>query len=239
MQDKRQYKRYSLNLLEIDGKMSLTDKVKILDISQGGVAIQADRRLNIGKEYLIKLQEKGKTLDVKSVVVRSELSGTEERSNGERVTIYTAGMIFKEGYADKIADFLKPIAQNTIKKVPPAPNRRLHVRFSMTTPQEKILSYPLNFRVKEISLSGMLIQTDQTVELNSNIPMELSLGADKEVTFIGRVASSTKTEIAGQTQNNIGVEFTDLKNKDKALIKTFIDYLAEIEAKNSGEKTGN
>ena len=62
MQDKRRHKRYNLDLVEVNGKMSLTDKVEVLDISLGGVALKADRRLNIGKEYMIKLQEKGKTL---------------------------------------------------------------------------------------------------------------------------------------------------------------------------------
>jgi len=186
---------------------------------------------------LIKLQEKGKTIDVKGTVVRSELSGTEERSNGEMVSIYTAGMIFKEGFADQIAEFLKPLERKKTKEAPSAHNRRFHVRFNITTPQEKILSYPLQFKVKDISLNGMLIQTEQALLLNSTIPMELSLDDDKTVTFIGRVAASSRTEIMGKTQYAIGVQFTNLTEKDKTLIKTFIDYLAEIEAKNNGEKT--
>lgn len=230
MNDKRQFKRYSLNVLEINGKMSLTDKVKILDISEGGVSLKADRRLNIGKEYLLKLQEKGKTLDVKGTVVRSELSGTEESSKGEMVSIYKAGLIFKEGFAEKISDFLKPLSKT---KAPSTVERRLHVRFTITTPQEKILTYPLQFSVKAISLGGMLIQTEQSVEINSSIPMELSLDDDKSVKFIGRVASCVLMENAGQSLYDIGVEFTDLTDEDKVLIKEFIDYLAKFEVKNN------
>jgi Tfp pilus assembly protein PilZ len=229
MHDKRQHKRYSLNLTEINGKMSLTDKVSILDISQGGVSIKADRRLNIGKEYVIKLQEKGKTLDIKGTVVRSELSGTEERNKGERVSIYKAGLIFSEGFADKISDFLKPLNKT---KAPSAIERRLHVRFTITTPQEKVLSYPVQFTVKSISLGGMLIHADQAVEVASNIPMELSLDTDKTVTFIGKVADCSMTEDESQTRYDIRVEFADLTDKGKMLIKEFIDYLAEFEANN-------
>lgn len=230
MNDKRQHKRYSLDVLEINGKMSLTDKVEILDISQGGVSIQADRRLNIGKEYIIKLQEKGKTLDVKGTVVRSELSGMEERGKGELVSIYKAGLMFSEVYADRISEFLKPL--NKIIN-PSTVERRLHVRFTITTPQEKVLSYPVQFTVKSISLGGMLIRTEQSVETESNIPMELSLHDDKAVKFIGRVVSCTLMEGAAQAFNEIRVEFTDLTNKDKTLIKEFIDYLTEFKLNDS------
>lgn len=237
MQDKRQHKRYNLDLIEINGKMSLTDKVEVLDISLGGVALKADRRLNIGKEYLIKLQEKGKALEVKGIVVRSELSGIEERGHGERVSIYTAGLVFKDGFADKIADFLRPIEQKRKQESPAGvDNRRLNVRFNITTPGKHILSYPLQFKVRSVSLGGMLIQTQQSVEINSTIPMELSLNADKAVSFIGRTIACNMTEIAGQASYDIRVEFTDLMDKDKTLLKTFIDYLAEREAKDAEKK---
>jgi hypothetical protein len=177
MQDGRQYKRYSLDIIEIHGKMSLTDKVEILDISLGGIALS---------------------------------------------------------FADKIADFLRPIEQTRKKESPVVVDRRLSVRFNITSSQEKILSFPEHCKVKTISLSGLLIQTDQAVEINSTIPLELSLNTGKAVMFIGRAVSCTKTEQAGQTNYDIGVEFTDLTEKDRLLLKTFIDYLATREAHQKG-----
>jgi Tfp pilus assembly protein PilZ len=235
MQDKRRHKRFRVDLVEINGKMSLADKVQILDISLGGVSLKADRRLNIGKEYVLKLQEEGKNLEVKGTVVRSELSSIEQRADGQGVSIFTAGMMFKEGFADKLADFLKPIEQTRNKgETPSAADRRLNVRFNITTPQERILSYPLQFKVKSISLGGMLIQTEQALEINSKIPMELSLHADNTVTFIGRVASCAMTEHTGQTNYGIGVEFTDLADEDTTLLKSFVDYLAGVEEEYKG-----
>ena len=234
MQDKRKHKRYSLDLLDINGKMSLTDKVEILDISLGGIALKADRRLNMGKEYSMKLQKKGKTLEVKGVVVRSELSGVEERGHGESVSIYTAGLVFKDGFTDKIADFLKPIEQNKKRESPAAVDRRLNVRFQITTPGEQVMSYPLQFKVRSISLGGMLIQTPQSVEISSMIPMELSLNDGTAIAFTGRAVSCTRTEHEGQTNYDIGAEFLDLTDKDKMLLKTFIDYLAPMEGGQKG-----
>ncbi len=232
MQDKRRHKRFRLDLIEINGKMSLADKVEIIDISLGGVALKADRRLNIGKEYLIKLGEKGKSIDVKGIVVRSELSGIEERANGERVLIYKAGMKFKDGSADKVADFLNSIKHSKKEQVSAMVDRRFNIRFQITTPSEQTLSFPAQFKVKNISLSGMLIQTDQTLGIESMVPMGLSLSDDSHVNFNGRVASCRKTEDEGQAHYEIGVEFSDLTDKDKELLKAFIDYLVTMETQN-------
>ena len=224
MKNERRHKRYNLDLIEITGKMSLSEKVEILDISLGGVALKADRRLDLGREYLIKLQAKGKTLNVAGIVVRSELSGMEKNKKGESVTIYSAGMMFKDGSIDAVAEFLKSMEHNKKEAaVPVLCDRRLSVRFQIITPHEKILSYPVQFRVKKISLGGMLIETEQALELESRLPMELSLNDGTTINFTGRVASCQLQEDKEQTRYEIGVEFTDLTDKYKMVLKAFID----------------
>jgi Tfp pilus assembly protein PilZ len=223
--------------MAINGKMILADKVEIIDISLGGLALTTDRRLNVGKEYLIKLGDKGRSIDVKGTIVRCELSKIEER-RGERVLIYTAGMMFKDVSPDKIGDFLNLIEQHKKKEVPVVVDRRLSVRFCITTPWEKTLSFPAQFKVIKISLGGMLIQTEQALGIEGRIPMELSLKPDNPVNFIGRVASCRMTEEKEQTYE-IGVEFTDLSDKDRTLLQTFIDYLAVMEINAEGEKADN
>jgi hypothetical protein len=90
--------------------------------------------------------------------------------------------------------------------------------------------------VKEISLSGMLIQTEEALETESMIPMGLSLKADNPVNFIGRVASCRMAGDTGQAPYEIGVEFTDLTDEDRTLLKVFIDYLTEMEVNAGREK---
>lgn len=236
MQDKRRHKRFRLDLTEINGKMILADKVEINDISLGGVALKADRRLNIGKEYVIKLGDKRTHIDVRGIVVRSELSGIEERANRGKVSIYTAGLMFKEGQADIIAAFLGSIEQHEKEEAPATPDRRLAVRFHIITPREQVLSFPAEFKVKEISLSGMCIRTEQALEIKSTIPMDLSLLTGKPVKFTGRVASCRLTEDKGPARYETGVEFEDLTDKDRTLLTAFIDYLALIEVKTDLKK---
>ncbi len=236
MQDNRRHKRYKLEVMEVNGKMSLADKVEIIDISLGGVALRVDRRLNPGREYLLKLGDKAKSFDLKCIVVRSELSGIEEKVNGERAMIYSAGMRFKEDSSSQIADLLKSIEHIKKETVLSDSDRRSDIRFQIHMPGEKILNYPAQFKVKEISLCGIRIQTDVSLDLQSVIPMGLALHDDNFVHFNGRVASIRTIEEEGEAYYDIGVEFLYLTEAGTAQLKSFIDYLAISEKMGGTEK---
>lgn len=227
MEDKRKYKRYKVDILEINGKISLAEKVEIIDISIGGVALKSDRRLNFGKEIMLKLVDKVNSIDVRGLVVRSELSGMEERPNGERAMVYRVGMMFKEGQSDKIAQFLDSVGKNNKKEAPTPVDRRRNVRFFIMTPHDKILSFPAQFTVKVISLGGMLIESDLAMTLESIIPMSLSFDTDKSVNFNGRIVSCKMLDNKTPEAYEVGVEFKDLTDEDNALVKSLIDYLAK------------
>ncbi|HEX9022120.1 MAG TPA: PilZ domain-containing protein [Nitrospirota bacterium] len=249
MQDKRRHKRFKLDLMDINGRMIAAHKVELIDISLGGVALKTDKRLYLGKEYLLKLKNKGKSIDIKGNIVRCELTGIEATGNGEGASIYTAGMMFKDTASNTIAAFINSIEKDKKEAVPATVDRRFDVRFYITAPGEKTLSFPAQFKVKDISLSGMLIRTEQTLGIESMIPMGLSLQeADNPINFTGRVVSCRMVEDKGQARmmNNegqggyeIGVEFKSLTDKDRMLLKAFIEYLVVMEAKTSGKKTGN
>lgn len=226
MQNKRLHKRIKLDIVELDGKMSLIDDVEILDISLGGVSLKVDRGLNIGKEYLITLAEKGESIDVKGIAVHSALRETEERANGERVTSHTARIKFKDGQTAKVVGILNSIQQLKKEEVPVTDDRRLHVRFHFTIPLDTILSHSAQLRVKKISLSCMLIESEQALEINSLIPMVLSLNTDDPVNFSGEIVTCQLSKDNERALYEIGVEFSDLTDKGRTLLKTFIDDLA-------------
>jgi hypothetical protein len=96
MHDNRRHKRFQSDSMELNGKMIMAQKVEIIDISLGGVALKTDKRLNVGREYLIKLGIKGESIDMKGTIIRCELSNIEEGSDGESVSIYSAGIMFKD-----------------------------------------------------------------------------------------------------------------------------------------------
>lgn len=229
MESMRRHKRYGLDLIDVKGKMSLSEKVEILDISLGGVAFKADRRLNPGREYMINLQDQGKILNVMGKIVRSEFSGTEARDNCESVSIYSASMQFKDGSTDQVAEFLKSVIKKHKETTPSLGGRRHNARFHNNGPLENILCYPADFKVKTISLSGMLIRTDQALEIESRVPMGLPLYDGTTVNFTGRIVTCQRKEAGGQTYYDIGSEFIDLTDKNITLLQTFIDQWTTME----------
>lgn len=102
MRNRRHHERFAVNLLEINGKMLLAKYVKILDISIGGVALKADKRLNIGSEYTLRIEGKGMGLKLKGIIVWSLLDDTLKTSRGDFIPIYKAGMKFTEVSKDQI-----------------------------------------------------------------------------------------------------------------------------------------
>jgi c-di-GMP-binding flagellar brake protein YcgR len=233
-QNTRRHRRFKLDLMEVNGKMMLAQKVEIIDIGLGGIALRTDRKLNVGKEYFITLDNMGKHIDVKGIIVRCELVKIEERHDGERIATYTAGMMFKNVPLDKITDFINSIEKHKKEEAPVMVDRRLAVRFYITTPWEKTLSFPVEFKVKNISLSGMLIQTEEALGTESMIPMGLSLKADNSVNLIGKVASCRTAGDKEKSYYEIGVEFTNLTDEGRTLLEQFIDYLALLDV-NTGE----
>jgi hypothetical protein len=231
MVDKRKHKRFKVDVMEVNGKISLAEKVEIIDISIGGVALKSDRRLNFGKEIVLKLVDKATSIDVKGMVVRSELSGMEERANGEKVIVYRVGMMFKNDQTDKVSQFLDSVEKSNTQEALSPVDRRRNVRFYITTPHQEILSFPAQFIVKVISLGGMLIESELAMTLESTIPMSLSFSTDKTVNFNGRIVFCKMLEDKTPATYEVGVEFKGLTGEDKASIKSLIDYLAEADAK--------
>lgn len=116
MQDNRRFKRFSLKTLEIHGRMIAATEVKVVDISIGGIGIRANRRLNIGHEYALKLEARDKVLSLKGMVVWSKLSDNMLGSHGEVVPVYTAGLKFKAISDDKITQLLDFIEKHKNKE---------------------------------------------------------------------------------------------------------------------------
>jgi Tfp pilus assembly protein PilZ len=230
MRNMRKHKRFKLEIFDLSSRMSLVGDVEIIDISLGGVALKADRRLNIGKECLMMLGYEGKRVTVKGVVIRSELSRMDERTEGEKVAIYSAGILFKEESAGSVKDFLDSIENNKKTQVPEQAGWFYRdIRFSITTPTEEVLNLLTQFTIKEISQSGVIIQTDHALNIDSMVLLELALFARDPVNFVGKVVSCRMTQDAAHGHYDIGVEFAELTERDRSALEGFIECIKDNE----------
>ena len=239
MRDKRRYERFRLNDREVNGKMVLATEVKVIDISISGIAVKANRRLNIGSDYTLKL-EGSKTISLKGTVIWCSLGETRKGSQGEVIPIYVAGMQFKDMSAERMTELQDFIENHKIEAVQVIGGTRLNIRFHIKDPENAILIYPDNFEVKTISLGGMLIECVRKLEIESRIPMEMFIHDDTPLTFVGRVASVNARGINGQTQYGIGIEFLDLTEEDREVLASFIALhgMAETETEKKPVTTG-
>ena len=229
MQNMRKHKRLKLDVVDISSKLSLIGDVEITDISLGGVALKADRMLKIGKECVIMLGcEERKTITVMGVVTRSELCGIEKRADGENATIYSVGIVFKDESAGKVKSFLDSIADEKKTPVPPRADWFYRgIRFSITTPEEEVLNLPAQFGVREISQLGVIIQTNHQLKKDDMVLMELSLTAGEPVNFMGKVVSCRMAQEKGRSGFDVGVEFAELTDQDRAMLISFMERLKE------------
>ena len=101
MAEKGQYKRLSVKNLNIQSEMSLAKKLTIINISSGGLLVKADRRLNIGNSYVLKIGYKDTVVFTKAVVRWSFLVESIEDTDGNIIPLYIAGMQFDEVSLEK------------------------------------------------------------------------------------------------------------------------------------------
>jgi len=113
MQKKRQHKRFTVEHMKVTGEIPLASDVKIMDLSKNGILVKADRRLNIGNKYSLKIGYRGKVLFVKATVMRSLLVESVKEANGNVKPIYLAGMQFTGALDEKTEEIINFIEADT------------------------------------------------------------------------------------------------------------------------------
>ncbi len=235
MRDKRRYKRFTWNITEVNARLMFAAEVEVIDISIGGILLKANRRLNIGHEYALKLNDKNKIIPVKGTVAWSSLGDSKAGEDGEVVPIYSAGMKFASMSTERIDELQNYIERHKKAEVHLIQGSRLNVRFHLDNTERAVVNIPASHEIREISYGGMVIECAQEFEVESTIPMSLSLHEDKLIKFTGRVASCRVVYCDTQKSYAIGIEFLDLTDKDREVLRTFIAGHTFVEDSNAEE----
>jgi hypothetical protein len=202
--------------------MTYATEVSVIDIGMGGVSLTADKRLNIGARYQLKLEGDTRVVSVTCEVAWSRMSGTRKSADGGSVPVYTAGMKFVGVSPDSAADLLKVVEAVVHDAAPPDNDRRAHSRFPPKPPGIALLDLPSGYSVKTISLSGMLIESAEALALESRVPMIMPLHDGPDIDFVGRVVSCVPTPDSTGGRYDIGIEFVDLTDAARRALAAFI-----------------
>jgi hypothetical protein len=233
MHDRRPHKRYTVDLLDITSALIEANGIKIINISEKGIALRASRRLNIGETYILKIRSEDTILNLQGVVVWSRISQIRKSHHSNTIPVYTAGVEFTELSNDKrenLVRFIETHKTAANEDGQPSDDMRLSIRVQVDAPEEAfILDQTENQKVTQLSFSGARIQSKYPLKVNSNIPMMLSLSEDNFIIFQGRIASCLLIRDAYPRAYDVGMEFTELSEQEREILVEFIRLLDTID----------
>jgi Tfp pilus assembly protein PilZ len=214
---RRRHPRFTVQ--DVRGHLVLSSNVEVLNLSMGGVAIRADRRLNIGTEYTLKLEMGDRFIAVPGVVVWSVLTAM-RKARGEDVPQYSAGLKFAGVLTDKLQGLIEFIDENKLVEE----HRLAGLRFQVEAPGKAVLDTLESYRVRLISLSGMLIEADRAMDVERVYAMFFQHRGER-VSFSGRVASCTEANGDGPRRYRIGIAFLEMAGADRRRLESFVTSL--------------
>ena len=227
MQQKRQYERFSVDFMDIHGKILFRSDVRILNISVGGVSFHSDKLLKIGGTYVLRLESKGTILHLQGIVIWTKLNETSQKKR-HTILAYAIGMKFTHVSANRQKEIKQFIQDNLKDHNTPGTfssvinDARIHIRFLINEPEKAMIRCAEDYKVKKIGQSGMLIESDSTMPIEDVLPMEMTLAENKPITLWGKIVTCEAIEGIEPPRYKIGIEFIDMSEKDNNLLKEFI-----------------
>ncbi|MEW6109431.1 MAG: PilZ domain-containing protein [Nitrospirota bacterium] len=221
--EKRKFKRYNVD--GIHGNMIYSTDFNVVNISIDGTAIETTKRLNIGNQYSLKIKYRDDVLNIKGVVVWSILKRTETRKTGEAVPVYKAGIRFTNILSENSTGLLKFIEENRTETIE---KRLLGVRFKINKIEDAEINCPHEYTVKKLSLSGMLIESENLFDVDSAHEMEIYFD-EKLLSVVGRVVNCVEFKKENISKYDIGIEFIRISEKDRLFLKDFLEAFNDKE----------
>lgn len=216
MEEHRQFKRYEVK--EVTGSLLYTMDIKVIDMSLQGMKIESSRRLDVGRKYSIRIGKKGEMIGLSGLVVWCTLSRTTNSTEGEFVPVYQAGIEYEGILSGKAGELLEFLKHNAVIKL----EDRIFGRFKCNLDGPVNLDSQYEFLVKQISLSGMLIESELLPDVESFFDMELKAAGDA-IPIKGRVVHAQRIKENKEANlAHIGVEFIDLSSDALNVLDGFI-----------------
>jgi len=214
-QNKRRHPRFVVEAIE--GRMGLRAHVELLDLGLGGAAVRSKRKLNVGDEYALSFDLGDESVTIKGVVVWSAPSQA-----GAEPPLYSAGVKFMEVPPGKLQALVDSVSPRRV-----AQERRVAgMRLEFRVPGKALLESGEVYRVRLVSLSGMLVETAPRLERDEVYEMEILLPGREPFAFVGRVRSCLVAADAVPLRYEIGIEFMNMTPEARERLNGFVASLA-------------
>jgi len=220
--ENRRNKRYVVD--DLAGNVFYTSELEVLNLSIDGAAIETARRLELNREYTFKIKGNNSFLSLKGKVVWAILVSKVDKNTGAITPVYRAGIRFTDTLNEKANMLIKFIEENKLRRME---NRLGGVRFKISAKEQMKVDLIHEYRVKKISLSGMLVETEYPLDVESCHDIELFINSHS-LTILGRVANIKEANTDGINKYEIGIEFFEISEGDEEVLQEFLNSLEEV-----------
>jgi hypothetical protein len=232
MKDRRLNLRFTADILDMHGKSSYANNVRILDMSVSGIALKTLRNLEAGSECILQIKAEEKTLTTRAVVIWSSPGGNIKTLKGNSLPIYKIGMKFADVSDDKlkeITDFIEKHKRAEDKQTDlfTISGLRVYIRFQIEAPEKTVLVSLRNHKIRNLSLGGMLMESSDPLDVGRKLSLEIIRSKDKSIKVLGEVVSCRAAQDTRQGYN-IGIEFLEMPDKDREMLRELICLLENM-----------
>jgi len=227
--NKRRHRRFNVDVMDIKGNAVFASEVIVNDISINGVSLSTDRKLEMGREYSLRILDNDPELPIRGTVIwcMEKASAGEQDEYGH--LNYAAGLQFTSHQEEAISGLIKFIESHLIEKhkqvkVHEMSGLRCSIRFHLDTKETAVLNIAETYRVNELSLGGLLIESSHNFEPDTRLHMGITMPGNMHLSFTGRIASCIVSP-DNSSHFEVGIEFIEMPESDRITLKEFIRRL--------------
>lgn len=216
--ERRRHHRYDVR--EVYGFLVFPMSVEVLNMSLTGLAVESRQPLAIGRKYDVELRNGSESIRLNADVQWCHLVRTEHEELDEVTPIYQAGLDFRHVLTEKARELLGFLEHNVVIDV----ERRIFGRFKLADEGVVGTSVRREFVVRELSFSGMLIETDVLPKVGSTFEMEVNPG-ERRIRTRGTVVHAQR--LSKDSRCRAGIEFFAMPPATRHALEQVIGTLLE------------
>ncbi len=195
-------------------------RVKVLNMSLTGLAVESRVALEIGRKYDLKLHSRRETIELNVDVQWCHAVRPEQIGIAEVSSVYQAGLDFRHVLNDQARELLSFLEHNIVVDV----ERRIFGRFKIGLDEPIGLDAHYDFVVRKLSFSGMLIETDLMPPVGAAFDMEM----DPEKLHLESRGMVIHAEpLPGKPGCQAGIQFLQMPPESRHALEQLIEGLLE------------
>jgi hypothetical protein len=203
----------------VQGILHFNTEARVINLSLTGLALESPLAVKVGRSYTITLRKGDEpTVRLSATVVWCHLQEIRKTQSGEPQPIYAAGVEFTDTLTEKAGQLIRFLEESAVVTV----GRRVTGRFRLEHEQPASVKTAYEFVVKNVSLHGLLLESEFAPQLGMIFDIEVFLPTFTLRTE-ARVAHAKEARIVDKrTVTEVGMEYVGLGDEDRTRLGSFI-----------------